>query len=99
MVEPVSTFFALKAGLGLAGKIALKYHYVAKMAGLKAWLAQYVGAQAAGVSVAVLASACTAIYWEKSVKGNSDDDAIAAAVGKGVSWDIARAIFRWLYAP
>lgn len=96
MVEPVSMAIALKFAAGFAGKIAVKMYFVGKMAGLKAFLTSYIGASAAGITVSALAAASTAYFWEKKVLQNSDEDAIAAAVAKGVSRDVAKGIAQWM---
>ena len=95
-MEPITTALAGKAVIGLLGKAAVKAAFIAKMAGLKSFLAATIGQQAAGVSVGILAAAATAAYWERNVKGNTDQDAIDAAMAKGVSWDIAQGIVKWL---
>ena len=98
MVEPISTAIALKFAAGIAGKLAVKAYFAGKMVGLKTFLANYVGSTTANVSVGLLATAATAAFWEKNVKRNSDEDAIAAAVAKGVSRDVAHGIVHWLNA-
>lgn len=98
MVEPISTVILLKLAAGAAGKIAVKAYFLGKMAALKTFLANYVGASAANVSVGLLATAATVVFWEKKVKGNSDSNAISAAVAKGVSRDVANGVLSWINA-
>lgn len=98
MVEPVSTAIALKIAAGFAGKMALKAYFLGKMVALKSFLTSYVGASAAGVSASVLAAACAAAFWEMKVKGNSDSDAVTAAMAKGVGGDVAWGIVSWLHS-
>lgn len=95
MPEPVTLFLLAKLALGVGGKLAVKAFFIAKMAGLKAFLVQTVGAHAASISVGALASAATVIYWEKHVKRNSDHDAIMKGVAEGGSYDVGAQILRW----
>ncbi len=80
----------------VGSKLLLKAFFISKMAGLKAAIAHYAGAQAANISVTVLAAGAAAAYWEKNVKGNSDDRAIQAAMSKGMSEEAARAVVRYI---
>lgn len=96
MPIPLLLLPAAKLAVGFGSKLALKAFFLAKMAGLKAFLAAHVGATAANVSVGLLATAAAAVFMEKHIKGNSDDDAVAAAAAKGVSYDVARGILRWM---
>jgi hypothetical protein len=89
-------FLLAKFAAGVAGKMAVKAYFLAKMAGLKAFLVKAIGAQAAGISVSALAAGATVIYWERHVKRNSDSTAIDAAVAKGMSRDVAKKIVEWL---
>jgi hypothetical protein len=85
-----------KAALTIGGKMAMKAYFMAKMAGLKAFLTNTVGASAANTSVGLLAGACATIYVQKNILGNTDEAAINAAVAKGVSVDVAKGILRWI---
>jgi len=95
MPEPITLILLAKLALGVGGKLAVKAFFLAKMAGLKAFLVKAVGAHAASISVGVLASAATVIYWEKHIKGNSDHDAIMKGVAEGVTYDVGQQIIRW----
>jgi hypothetical protein len=80
----------------VADKIALKSYFVGKMVALKAFLTSAIGAQAAQISVSMLAAGCAAMYWEKKVMGNGDERAVEAAVKKEMTYDIANQSLRWL---
>ena len=88
---------AVLAKMGaIAGKLALKSYFMSKMVALKTYLASVIGSQAAGISTAVLAAGCAAMYWEKKIMGNSDDRAVEAAVEKGMTEEAADQALRWL---
>ena len=96
MVEPITTAILLKVAAGVAGKLAVKAYFLTKMAALKTFLTNYIGYAAANTSVTILAGAAAVIFWETKVKGSSDEDAITAAVAKGVTREVARGILLWL---
>lgn len=81
---------------GIAGKLVVKAYFATKMVALKSFLTSYIGATVANVSVGLLATAAAAAWWEKSVKGNSDQAAIDAAMAKGVTKEVARGVVKWL---
>lgn len=96
MADPITLALLGKAAAGIGGKMAVKAVMLSKLAGLKAFLAHYMGAQAASVSTSVLAAGAAAAYWELNVRGNDEYDAREAAIAKGMSEEVARLTVEWL---
>jgi len=96
MAVPIFFVPLAKMAAGALGKAAIKAYFIAKMSVLKASLTPFIGAGAANISIAVLATGCTAAYWEMYVKKNGSQKAIEAAVAKGMTRTTARGVVRWL---
>ncbi|MGH1353363.1 MAG: hypothetical protein ACRBBN_21525 [Methyloligellaceae bacterium] len=88
-------FKILQFGLKSAQVAVVKARFIQQMAPLQTFLASSVGTAAASVGVSVLAAAAAAAYVTKA-RGGSDEEAEEAAMKKGVSEAIAKAIIKYI---